>query len=133
MAVFEYLPAQIRKAVQENISQDEQIRMCFVAGLSLFSSRDYVVITSRRVLVMDERTIGCLGRSYVNIKENVPIDRITSVDISKTFMNRLLQQSTMGLQVEGYRYLINNGNKKEVEAAAELISDLAHLTMRKAN
>jgi len=133
VAVFEYLPAQIRKAVQENISQDEQIRMCFVAGLSLFSSRDYVVITSRRVLVMDERTIGCLGRSYVNIKENVPIDRITSVDISKTFMNRLLQQSTMGLQVEGYRYLINNGNKKEVEAAAELISDLAHLTMRKAN
>ena len=130
MAVFEYLPAQIRKAVQENISQDEQIRMCFVAGLSLFSSKDYVVITSRRVLVMDERTIGCLGRSYVNIKENVPIDQITSVDISKTFMNRLLQQSTMGLQVEGYRYLINNGNKREIEAAAELINDLAHLTTK---
>jgi hypothetical protein len=133
MAVFEYLPAQIRKAARENISQDEQIKMCFVAGLSLFSSKDYVVITSRRVLVMDERTIGCLGRSYVNIKENVPIDQITSIDISKTFMNKLLRQSTMGLQIEGYKYLINNGSKKEIEAAAELISGLAHLTTDKVN
>jgi hypothetical protein len=133
MAVFEYLPVQIRRAVQENISQDEQIKMCFVAGLSLFSSKDYVVITSRRVLVMDERTIGCLGRSYVNVKENVPIDQITSVDISKTFMNKLLRQSNMGLQVEGYKYLINNGNKREIEAAVELISHLAHLTTEKVN
>jgi|GEM_PF-839409 len=133
MAVFEYLPVQIRRAVQENISQDEQIKMCFVAGLSLFSSKDYVVITSRRVLVMDERTIGCLGRSYVNVKENVPIDQITSVDISKTFVNKLLRQSNMGLQVEGYKYLINNGNKREIEAAVELISHLAHLTTEKVN
>jgi hypothetical protein len=133
MAVFEYLPVQIRRAVQENISQDEQIKMCFVAGLSLFSSKDYVVITSRRVLVMDERTIGCLGRSYVNVKENVPIDQITSVDISKTFMNKLLRQSNMGLQVEGHKYLINNGNKREIEAAVELISHLAHLTTEKVN
>jgi hypothetical protein len=131
MAVFEYLPMHIRRAVQENISQDEQIKMCFVAGLSLFSSKDYVVITSRRVLVMDERTIGCLGRSYVNIKENVPIDQITSVDVSKTFMSKLLRQLNMGLQVEGYKYLINNGSKREIEAAAELITELAHLTAEK--
>ena len=133
MAVFEHLPMQIRRAARENISQDEQIKMCFVAGLSLFSSKDYVVITSRRVLVMDERTIGCLGRAYVNIKENVPIDQITSVDVSKTFMNRLLRQSSMGLQIEGYKYLINNGNKREIEAAAELIIDLAHSTAGKMN
>jgi hypothetical protein len=130
MADFERLPVQIRRAVQENISQDEQIKMCFVAGSSMFSSKDYVVVTSRRALVMDERTIGCLGRSYVNIKENVPIDQITSVDISRTFINRLLGQSSMGLQVEGYKYLINNGSKKEIEAAAELISDLAHLSAK---
>ena len=133
MAVFEYLPAQIRRTVKENISQDEQVKMCFVAGSSLFSSKDYVVITSRRVLVMDERTIGCLGRSYVNIRENIPIDQITSVDISRSFMNKLLWQSNMGLQVERYRYLINSGSKKEIEAAAELINGLAHLTAKKVN
>jgi hypothetical protein len=133
VAVFERLPVQIRRVVEENISQDEQIKMCFVAGLSLFSSKDYVVITSRRVLVMDERTIGCLGRSYVNIKENVPIDQITSVDISRTFANKLLGQSSMGLQVEGYKYLINNGSKKEIEGAAGLISDLARLVAERLN
>ena len=97
MAVFERLPFQIRKAVQENISQGEKIHTCLVAGSSMFSSKDYVVITSKRVLVMDERNIGFLGNSYVNIKENVIIDQITSVDISRTFLNTLLGQSNMGL------------------------------------
>ncbi len=128
MAVFEYLPVQIRKAVLENMSQDEQVEMCFLAGSSMFSSRDYVVITSRRVMVMDERTIGCLGRAYVNVRENVLIDQITSVDISRTFMNKVLGQANMGLQADRYKYLIKNGNRKEIEAAAELITDLAHLT-----
>lgn len=131
MAVFERLPEQIRRAVQQNMSENEQVKMCFVAGSLLFSSKDYVVITSRRVLVMDERTMGTLGRAYVNIKENVPIDQITSVDISRTFMNRLLGQSNMGLQVEQYKYLINNGSKREIAAAAELIADLAHLTAKR--
>jgi hypothetical protein len=128
VAVFEYLPVQIRKAVLENMSQDEQVEMCFLAGSSLFSSRDYVVITSRRVMVMDERTIGCLGRAYVNVRENVLIDQITSVDISRTFMNKMLGQASMGLQADRYKYLIKNGSRKEIEAAAELIADLAHLT-----
>jgi hypothetical protein len=133
MAVFERLPAQIRRAVEERISQDEEIKMCFLGGSSLFASRDYVVITSRRALVMDERTIGCLGRSYVNIKEDVPIDQISEVEITRTFMNKLLGQSSMGLQIEGYKYLINNGDKKEIQAAADLISSLAHLTASEAN
>ena len=127
MADFNRLPAQIRKAVQDNISQDEQIKMCFLAGTSMFSSKEYVVITSRRVLVMDERTIGCLSRSYVNVKKNVLIDEINSIDVSSTLMGRLLGQSNMGLQTDGYKYLINNGNGKEIKAAAELIAELAHL------
>ena len=100
MAVFERLPVQIRKAVRERMSQGERVKMCFLAGSLLFSSKDYVVITSRRVLVIDERTIGCLGRSYVNVRDNVPIDEITSVDISRTFMNKVLGQASMGLQIE---------------------------------
>ncbi len=133
MAVFEHLPAQIRKTAQENMSQDEEIKMCLVAGSSLSSNRDYVVITSQRVLVMDERIIGNFGTAYVNVKEDVPIDQITSVDISRTFMNKLLGQSSMGMQIERYKYLINNGNKKEIQVAAELVTDLAHLTEKRAN
>ncbi len=128
MVVFERLPERIRKTAQENMSQDEQIRMCLVAGSPMSSSRDYVVITARRVLVMDERTMGTLGTTYVNVKENVPIDEIIAVDISRTFMNKLLGLSSMGMQVDRYKYLINNGDKKEIQAAAELVTDLAHLT-----
>ena len=127
MADYRELPAQIRKAVQANISPDEQIKMCFVSGSSLFASKDYVVITSRRVLVMDERTIGALGKAYVNIKENVPVDEITEVDISRTFMNKLLGQASMGMETDGYKYLINNGSKKDIEAAAELVDNLVNL------
>ena len=133
MADFEQLPERIRKTAQENISQDEQIKMCLVAGSSLASSRDYVVITSRRVLVMDERVLGSLGKTYINVKEDVPIDQITLVDISRTFMNKLLGQSSMGLQIDKYKYLINNGSKKDIQAAAELITSLAHPASEKAN
>jgi len=128
MVVFERLPERIRKTAQENMSQDEEIKMCLVTGSSLAANRDYVVITAQRVLVMDERNIGILGRTYINVKEDVPIDQITGVDISRTFMNRLLGQSSMGMQIERYKYLINNGSKKEIQAAAELITDLAHLS-----
>jgi len=131
MAVFSELPAQIRKTVQGNILPDEQIKMCFLAGSLLFSSKDYVVITSRRVLVMDERTIGTLGKAYVNVKENVPIDEITEVDISRTFMSKMLGQASMGMQIDGYKYLIKNGSRKEIEAAAELINNLSHLSVKK--
>ena len=131
MAVFSELPAQIRKTVQGNILPDEQIKMCFLAGSLLFSSKDYVVITSRRVLVMDERTIGTLGKAYVNVKENVPIDEITEVDISRTFMSKMLGQANMGMQIEGYKYLIKDGSRKDIEAAAELINNLSHLSVKK--
>jgi len=131
MAVFSELPAQIRKAVQGNILPDEQIKMCFLAGSLLFSSKDYVVITSRRVLVMNEKTIGALGKAYVNVKENVPIDEITEVDISRTFMSKMLGQASMGMQIDGYKYLIKDGSRKEIEAAVELINNLSHLSVKK--
>jgi len=131
MAVFEYFPVQIRKTTLGNMSEDEEILMCFVAGSSLSANREYVVITSRRVLAMDERTIGLLGKSYVNVKENVPIDQIISIDTSRTFMNKLLGQSSLGLQIDRYKYLINNASKKDIEAATELITELANLTVGK--
>jgi len=127
MAIFEYLPEHIKKTVLEHISQEEKVKMCFLAGSSLASDKDYVVITSKRVMVMDERTIGYLGKSYVNIKEDVPIDQISSIEIYKTFSNRILGQSSMGLQVDRYKYLIKNGGRNDINKAAELIRNLGGL------
>jgi hypothetical protein len=127
MAVFERLPERIRKTIQDRISQDEDIKMCFLAGSSLVSSRDYVIITSQRILVIDERPMGSLGTSYVNVRDDIPIDEIISIDITRSLKNKLFGQSSMGLQVDKYEYLINDGSKKEIQAAADLINDLAHL------
>ena len=124
MAVFERLPDRIRKAVQDRILQNEEVKMCFLAGSSLDSSKDYVIITSQRVLVIDERILGSLGSSYVNIRDDISIDKITSIDITRTFKNKLLGQSSMGLQVDKYKYLINDGGKKEIELAVKLINDI---------
>jgi hypothetical protein len=124
MAEFNYFPEQIRNTALENMLPNEQIRMCFIAGSSLSSAKDYVIITSQRVLVLDERTIGYLGKYYVNVKENVPIEQITSIDISRSFMSKLLGQANMGLQVDRYKYLINNGNINDIRKAVNLISEI---------
>jgi len=124
MAEFQHLPEHIRNAVLENISPDEKVRMCLVAGLSMFSSKDYVVITSKRVLVIDERVLGYLGKSYVNIKENVPIEQVISIEIIRSFTSKLLGQASMGLQVDRYKYLINNGSLSEIKKAAKLIGEI---------
>ena len=124
MAEFRHFPEQIRKTALENMLPDEEVKMCFIAGTSMSSSKDYVIVTSKRVLVLDERTIGYLGKYYVNVKENVPIDQIYSVDITRSFMNRLLGQASMGLQIDRYKYLINNGNIGDIRKAEKLINEL---------
>ncbi len=125
MAIFEYLPEQIQKAVLGHISKEEQIRMCFIANSSLISDRDYVVITDKRVMVMDERNLGYLGKSYVNIKEDVQIDQITSIEVSSTFKNKLFRQLNMSLHIDRYTYLIKNGDVKEIKEAVNLIKGLS--------
>ncbi|MEK7398935.1 MAG: hypothetical protein AAB116_18530 [Candidatus Poribacteria bacterium] len=124
MAEFEYFPQHIRKKIVEHISQDEKIKMCFIAGSSLAFNKDFVVITSKRVLVVDERTMGSLGKLYVNIKEDVPIEDIESIEIYRSPMDRLIGQASMGLKVDRYKYLINNGNAGEIKKAIQLISEI---------
>lgn len=124
MAEFEYFPQHIRKKIVEHISQDEKIKMCFIAGSSLAFNKDFVVITSKRVLVVDERTMGSLGKLYVNIKEDVLIEDIESIEIYRSPMDRLIGQASMGLKVDRYKYLINNGNAGEIKKAIQLISEI---------
>lgn len=131
MAEFECFPENIRKAVLERISSDEVVEMCFIAGSSLSFSKDFVVITSKRVMVIDERTMGYLGKLYVNIKENVPIESIESIEIYKSLKNRLLGQASIGLKVDRYTYLINNGSVGDINKAVKLIDEIRRRSAQK--
>ncbi|HGE73217.1 TPA: hypothetical protein ENX78_20470 [Candidatus Poribacteria bacterium] len=124
MAEFEYFPEHIRKTVLEHITPDEKIEMCFIAGSSISFSKDFVIITSKRVMVVDERTMGYLGKLYVNIKENVLIEDIESIKIYKSPINRLFRQASIGLKVDRYEYLINNGSAGEINKAVKLINEI---------
>lgn len=131
MAEFECFPEHIRKAVLEHISPDESIEMCFIAGSSLSFNKDFVIITSKRVMVIDERTMGYLGKLYVNIKENVPIENIESIEIYKSPINKLFGQASMGLKVDRYTYLINNGSAGEISKAVNLINEIRQRSAQK--
>ncbi len=75
-------------------------------------------------MVMDERNLGYLGKSYVNIKEDVPINQITSIEVNSTFKNKLFRQSNMSIHIDRYTYLIKNGDINEIQRAASLIKGL---------
>mgnify|MGYP000253546209 CR=1 FL=1 len=124
MAEFEYFPEHIRKTVLEHMTPDEKIEMCFIAGSSISFSKDFVIITSKRVMVVDERTMGYLGKLYVNIKENVLIENIESIKIYKSPINKLFGQASIGLKVDRYEYLINNGSAGEINKAVKLINEI---------
>ena len=46
-------------------------------------------------------------------------------------MSKMLGQASMGMQIDGYKYLIKDGSRKEIEAAAELVNNLSHLSVKK--
>ncbi|MGB9595828.1 MAG: hypothetical protein ACPL7B_06060 [Candidatus Poribacteria bacterium] len=131
MAEFECFPEHIRKAVLEHILPNENVEMCFVAGSSLSFSKDFVIITSKRVMVIDERTMGYLGKLYVNIKEDVLIENIESIEIYKSPINKLFGQASMGLKVDRYKYLINNGSAGEINKAVKLINEIRQSSAQK--
>lgn len=132
MAEFQYFPENIQKTVLEHISHNERIEMCFIAGSSLSSDRDYVIITPIRIIIIDERPMGYLGRSYVNIKSEVTIKDIGSITVYKTFVGRLFGLSSMQLEAEGYKYIIRNGNSVDIDHAVKLIQKLKeNVTLQK--
>jgi hypothetical protein len=123
MAQFELLPTDIQAAVKAHIIPDEKIKMCFLAG-SVFLGPEYVVITSRRIIVMNVRNIGSLSESYVNVRCDVPFTDITKINTDRSFKNKLLGQTNISIQINGYEYLINNANRREANQALELLSSL---------
>lgn len=121
MAEFDRLPSRVQETVQSQLAADERIQLA-VLGRSNLLSPDFVIITSHRVLVLDERQIGSLSASYINIRCNLTYSRITGVRLDRRFKHRIFGQACIEIKVNGNRYLINNLSHREAKRALELIS-----------
>lgn len=122
MAEFQRLPSRIRDTVTSEMGADEQIELCLL-GRSNFLSPDFVVITSHRLLVLEERSMGSLGASYTNIRCNLLFSEISAVKLSRQWKHRLLRQACVEIDKRNSdRYLINRVSLREAKRALALIS-----------
>lgn len=121
MKEYQHLPQNIKKAVDSHLSEGEVIQFFLLAGKSMFSSPDYVFITDKRVLMLDVRTIGHLTTSYVNVKTDLLFSEIKSVELNRSFKNKLFGQANIKIDIEDYKYSINGANRKAAKQALELI------------
>ena len=122
MAEFQRLPSRIRDTVTSQLGANEQIELCLL-GRSNFLSPDFVIITSHRLLVLEERSMGSLGASYTNIRANLLFSEISAVKLSRDWKHRLLRQACVEIDKRNSdRYLINRVSLREAKLALELIT-----------
>lgn len=121
MADFDRLPFRIREAARSQLDTAERILLCTLGRSSLLSP-DFVVITSGRVLVLEERQMGSLSASYVNIRCNLSFSEITGVKLDQRLKHRMFGQAALEIRVNGDKYLINNISCRDAKDAVALIS-----------
>ena len=121
MAEFHRLPSRIQEVIQAELIADEQIRLCTL-GRSNLLNPDFVIITSGRVLVLEERQMGSLRASYINIRCNLSFSQITGVKLDQGLKHRIFGQAALEIKVNGDKYLINNVSYRDAERAMALIS-----------
>lgn len=122
MTEFQRLPSRIRDTVASQLGENEPIQLCML-GRSNFLSPDFVVITSHRLLVLEERSMGSLGAAYTNIRCNLKFSEISAVKLSRQRKHRLLRQACVEIEKRnGDRYLINRVSLREAKLAHELIT-----------
>jgi hypothetical protein len=81
-------------------------------------------ITSKRIIVLNVRSIGTLSQSYVNVRCDIPFAKITKINTNRSFKNKLLGQVNISIRVNGSEHFINNANKREASRAIELLFSL---------
>ncbi len=121
MAEFHRLPFRIQEATQAELSADEQIRLCTL-GRSNLLNPDFVVITSDRVLVLEERQMGSLSASYINIRCNLSFSQIMEIKLDRSLKHRIFGQAALEIKVNGDKHLINNISYRDAKHAMTLIS-----------
>ncbi len=121
MADFHRLPFRIQETTQAQLSAEEPIRLCTL-GRSRLLTPDFVVITSERVLVLEERQMGSLSASYINIRCNLSFSQITAVKLEQSLKHRIFGQAALEITVNGDKHLINNIGYRDAKRAMMLIS-----------
>ena len=120
MAEFQNLPSRIQNTAQSQLTSNEHIKLCML-GRSELLSPDFVFVTSHRVLVLDERRMGSLEVSYVNIRCNLPFIDIKQVELTRQLKHWMFGQACLELEMGRNRYLINNLSYREAKRALEFI------------
>ena len=116
MAELANMPPRIQKIVQAHLGADEHVRLC-VLGRSNLLRPDFVFITTRRVLVLDERYIGGLTVSYANVRCNLLFRDIRDVKLIRHFRHRLLRQAKLEISVARNVHWIDNINFRSAQRA----------------
>ncbi len=122
MADFSNLPIRIQRVAEAELQDAEQICMCILARSSLLRP-DFVLITSLRVLVLDEKFMGSLAISYANIRCNVFFSDILSVKLVRFLKHRLFGQARIEIDVKRNVFLIDNLNLQEARHVHQLITE----------
>ena len=110
------MPPRIQKVVKAHLCKDERICLC-VLGRSSLLRPDFVFITTRRVLVLDERHIGRLAVSYANVRCNVLFTEIRDVQLVRHFKHRLLSQAKLEISVVRNVHWIDNISFRSAQSA----------------
>jgi hypothetical protein len=121
MAEFHRLPSRIQEAAQSQLAANEQVWLCTL-GRSDLLNPDFIIITSERVLVLEERQMGSLSASYINIRCNLLFSQITAVELDRSFKHRVFGQASLEVKVNGDKHLINHISHHEAKHALALIS-----------
>lgn len=121
MADFHRLPFRIQETTQDQLGADEQVMLCTLGRSSLLNP-DFVVITSDRVLVLEERQMGSMSASYINIRCNLSLAQITGVKLDQSFRHRIFGQAALEITVNGDKHLIDNISYRDAKYAIALIS-----------
>jgi len=116
MAEFAQMPPRIQKTVQAQIGEDEDVCLCLL-GRSDLLRPDFVFITTRRVLVLDERYMGSLAVSYANVRCNVLFTEIHDLKLVRHFKHRLLSQAKLEISVVRNVHWIDNISFRSAQSA----------------
>lgn len=114
MATFENLPTRIQRTAEAELLPNEHVCLC-VIGHSTALRPDFVLITSQRLLVLDERYMGSLAISYANIRCNLPFNDIRTVKLDRLLKHRLLGQARLEINVKRNIHCIDNLNYREAK------------------
>lgn len=121
MAEFANMPPRIQKIVRAQMCEDEHVRLC-VLGRSNLLRPDFVFITTRRVLVLDERYMGSLAVSYANVRCNVLFTEMRDVKLIRHFKHRLLYQAKLEISVVRNVHWIDNISFPSAQSAYAYIA-----------